>query len=259
MSRDGRDSACDTSDLRAIVLTALRVEFKAVVRHLSEIGEVTHKGSVYEIGRFSANGAGWEVLVVEIGPGNAAAAFEAERAISFFSPAVALFIGVAGGVKDVQVGDVVAATRIYGYESGKATKSFLARPDVAECSYPLIQRARAVARRGEWLKRTGSVGSTPQPEVYIGPVAAGEKVVTSARSEVCRFIKNNYNDTLGVEMEGRGFLSAAHANQALMSLVIRGISDLLDNKGDPSDHNRQARASCHASAFGFEVLANLQS
>ena len=74
-------------------------------------GTVFHRGVV----------EGWDVVVAEVGPGNAPAAVIAERAIGRFGPAVALFVGVAGGIKDVAIGDVVVATKVYGYESGKET------------------------------------------------------------------------------------------------------------------------------------------
>lgn len=242
---------------RAIVLTALSVEYNAVRSHLSNIDEVTHKGTVYETGRVSSDKHSWEILIAEIGAGNVGAAFEAERAISYFEPSIALFIGVAGGVKDVQIGDVVIATKIYGYESGKAEIDFKARPNVGECSYSLIQRARAEARKKEWLKRIPDGCGSPTPNAFIGPIAAGEKVVGSTESAVYSFLKTRYNDTIAVEMEGRGFLAAVHANEAVQALVIRGISDLIDNKSDIDDSVRQQVASHHASAFGFELLLKL--
>lgn len=60
-------------------------------------------------------------------------------------------------------------------------------------------------------------------------------------------------------MEGRGFLAAAHANHPVRALIVRGISDLINNKSDIDDAGRQEIAARHASAFAFEVLAKLES
>src|ERR1039458_563999 len=133
---------------RAVIVTALPIEFTTVCEHLRDRSERTHpQGTVYECGRFSpAAGREWEVAVVEVGAGNTGAAAEVERAINYCKPNVVLFIGIAGGVKDVEIGDVVAGNKVYGYESGKESGTFRPRPIAHESNYRLVQRAKAEAR-----------------------------------------------------------------------------------------------------------------
>ena len=243
----------------AVILTALSVEFSAVCAHLSDIQEEIHqRGTIYWRGKFSDPNAVWDVAIVEIGPGNAGAAREAERAIAHFNPDVILFVGVAGGIKDkgVALGDVVASTKVYGYESGKAEHTFKPRPEIGLSAYRLEHRARAEAKRNDWLKRLSV--TEPIPRVFVAPIAAGEKVIASTESEVFQFLRSNYGDAVAVEMEGLGFLDAARANQQVSAMVIRGISDLIDNKAKVDKAGYQEIAARHASAFAFEMLAKLQ-
>lgn len=243
---------------KAVILTAIPCEYAAVRQRLTNCVEgVHHSGSVYEIGDFED----WSILIAEIGAGNERAAAEAERAIEYFQPQVVLFVGVAGGIKDVVLGDVVCATKVYGYESGKENESFLPRPEVGNSSAPLESRARAEGRKPDWLTARLDVSGVrcPSPRVFIAPIAAGAKVVASTRSPTAKFIRNFYSDALAVEMEGIGFLKAASMSPSCYAMVVRGISDLIDQKNDSDDEGWQEIAADNASAFAFQMLLRIDT
>lgn len=245
--RATRDIPC------AVVLTALRVEYTAVCDLLLDVHEITHRqGTVYGRGRFERSGRRWDIVLAEIGAGNNRAAVEVERAINEFEPEVVMFVGVAGGVKDVKLGDVVAATKVYGYESGKVTSAdFEPRPDVGRSSYRMEQRAKSEARKVEWRDLSSDAVDSV---AHVGPIAAGEKVVASKRSATAKFIKHWYGDSLAVEMEGRGFLEATHANH-IDAIVVRGISDLLSGKRQADKVGWQKAAARNAAAFAMHLLS----
>src|SRR6266699_161907 len=226
-------SASNGNQGTVVILTALPVEFEAVRAYGEHWQEVECKGTLYERSIFSTEVWSWRVIIAQIGAGNVGAALEVERAITCFHPDVVFFVGVAGGVKDVEIGDVVVATKVYSYESGKATEGeFLSRQDVDKTNHRLIHYAKDVEQNNDWMKRIkGGVATLQTPsKVFFGAIASGEKVIASARSDLGQLLRSVYNDTLALEMEAGGVLKAIHANGNIPALVIRGISDLLDNK-----------------------------
>lgn len=59
--------------------------------------------------------------------------------IVILTPIQIVLAGVAGGVKDVAIGDIVIGTKFYGYEFGKETPGgFVTRPEGGYYSKELI-------------------------------------------------------------------------------------------------------------------------
>jgi nucleoside phosphorylase len=245
---------------RALIVTALPVEYGGVRQHLSDVQEeeLPH-GMVAEVGVFRGPSTSWSVWLIEAGMGNENAALETDRAVAHLRPEVVMFVGIAGGRKDVEIGDVVVASRVYGYESGKDEDSFRPRPDAPEPTYRILQRARAAARQGAWRERLQLADEQRLPEVRIKPVAAGEKVVGSRKSAVAKLLDEHYNDTAAVDMEGHGFHRAMHARAGVEALVVRGVSDLFDNKAVTDSAGGQPLAVRNAAAFALEVLAKFET
>src|SRR5258708_8573949 len=216
---------------RVLIPTDIRIESEVVCAHLHDMREEIHKGTIYRRGTFSGGIYSWDVVVALTGRGGYGAATETERAIEFYKPDLVLFVGVAGGRKDVKHGDVVDATKVYAYESGKADIIFQTRPEVGRPSYRLEQRAEAEAAKKDWLRHLRGKLPNPPPSVYVGPIAAGESVITSLDSATEKLLQTSYNDTLAVEMEGHGFLEAVHrTDRQIEALIIRTISHPITDK-----------------------------
>lgn len=257
---DSRQQPRDDGGRTAVVLTALPLETAAVLEHLADVKEETTRKTVYSVGTF-AGSSDWRVAVLTAGMGNPGAAVELDRAIAAYNPDCVLLVGVGGGVKDVNLGDVVAADKVYSYEGGKAGESFAPRPDAWHAGYGVLQRARQEARKGAWVARIkGTKGRAgAMPKAIVKPIAAGEKVIAAQASGIFELIRTNYGDAAVVDMEGAGFHIASHVNTGVEALVIRGVSDLIDDKAKSDADGWQETAARHAAAFAFECLDQLNA
>ncbi|RSN52643.1 hypothetical protein DMH01_41465 [Amycolatopsis sp. WAC 04182] len=242
----------------AVICTAIDLEYEAGRAHLIEPIEIhRERGTVYEVGTFPTVRGHWRVVLVRTGPGNSVAGVALERAIATFAPQVVFFVGVAGGRKDVALGDVVVGDVIYDYESGKdAGNGFLPRIKTNAPSHALVQLAGFVARRGRWQQRIRPGCPKRIPTAVVKPIATGGKVVASSGSAIAKLLDQNCGDAVAVEMEGNGFLHGAYVNNRVDALVVRGISDLLSGKTENADARWQPVAAAHAAAFAYELLTH---
>lgn len=240
----------------AVIVTAIDEEYCAVRECLRNAREEKFNGMEYLAGEYETPNIAWDIAVIEVGQGNPTAALLTDRAIQHFKPQIALLVGVAGGVKDVKIGDVVVANKVYDYGNGAdEPDGFKARPESGNPNFSMGQIARRLSRDKVWLTHLPE-GERDYKALY-GPIAAGSVVVKTTGGNAYKVIKTHYNDSLVIEKEGKGFLDAVHSNESLAALVIRGVSDLLDKKEDTDLLGSKELASKNASAFAMTVLDDL--
>jgi nucleoside phosphorylase len=241
----------------AVLCTPLDLEHRAVLALLGagRIDEQTEDGTVYELTELHGRHATWRLVITLTSRLNEYASAAVERAINTWDPQILLLVGVAGGRRDAAIGDVIAATKVYGYESGRDTDSgFRPRVDALRCSHMLDQRAHRVSGEGSWINRLTLNPDQPAPKVFHRPIASGNKVITGTASDTAELIDQTCDDAQGVDMEGFGAMAAASSSSGVEAMVVRGVSDLIDDKSKSTDRTRQPLAARHAAAFALALI-----
>ncbi|MEU3498869.1 5'-methylthioadenosine/S-adenosylhomocysteine nucleosidase [Kitasatospora cineracea] len=248
-----------SSGRKIVVFTALPLEYRAVRVRLENLQRVDHElGTIFERGQIP--GTAWEVYLAQVGQGNQAAAVMTERAIGMIGPEAVFFTGIAGGLKhDIDLGDVVVATRVFAYHGGKQEETFKTRPETWQASHRLEQAARYVALEPQWAEDLPSSGHEV-PEIHFKPIAAGEVVVNASESALQDLLDEHYNGVAAIETEGAGFAGAASMADQVPALVIRGISDRADGSKQRTDSGGFQRiAADSAAALTIAVIRALTS
>ncbi|WP_173160391.1 phosphorylase family protein [Phytohabitans suffuscus] len=244
----------------AVVLTALELEYHAVREYLTDLKVWAHTaGTLFETG--TVRGADVRVALAVTGEGNQASAVVTERASAAFAPEVVLVVGVAGALHaDIDLGDVVVATRIYGYHGGKEDRTgFHARPRAWDAPHHLEQHARYLTRTAWWDRLLPEYPGRPF-KIHLRPVLAGEVVLDSRASPLAQLVRRHYNDAAAVEMESAGASLAARLNRSLPLLTVRGISDRADGNKAASDLTGwQSVAASRAAAFALALVVGIES
>ena len=249
----------NAAHLDALIVTALPLERQAVREHLDGFNTRAVGAARVDIGRFTVDGAALRVGVIECGPGNIDVAALTATTAKNLKPRAVLMVGVAGGIKDIRIGDVVASSKIYWAEPGRSEDNLIRpRPDLGPVPVELVQIAREVNSDDSWqYRRLGAAVGAPRPRSTVAPIVVGERVVASSQSGDAQRIRATYSDAVAVAMEDVGVAKAAAFAGVGGALAIRGVSDRLDNKAAADATGTQPIAAANAAAFAFELLTRL--
>lgn len=252
-----------------LIVTALTVEREAIRAYLGDVRVERRGRTTADLGRFEVEGRdAYNVAVIETGSGNIDASVATSQALHDLSPGLVMMVGVAGGVKDVKIGDVVASRKVLWTEAGKAAKGgpsndesvYLPRPDFAPVSPSLVNLARAVVADKSWLARAEARGAGLRldgdpAQAVVAPIAIGENVIADSAGPHGERLRQTYGEAVAVAMEDVGVLKSVAAAESISAIAVRGISDLLDGKSAADARGSHALASANAAAFAFELLS----
>lgn len=240
-----------------LILTPIEIEYLSVRKHLdvSTLKTIQTQGFIFEQGKFKGRHHTYDIVLLQTGSKNNNISLTTEKALHYFRPSIVILTGIAGGVKDVIIGDIVIADKIYGYESGKETKEgFVARPEVIYTSSDLFSFFQNIAKSKQWRKRSEI---SLEGRTRFGPIASGNMLVSSTDSSIFQRIKKHYEDSLVLEMEAIGFSKTMCHYPLIKFIVARGVSDLLNDKSKTDANGGQELAMENVSAFLFEALYEL--
>ncbi|MBC2696678.1 MAG: 5'-methylthioadenosine/S-adenosylhomocysteine nucleosidase [Desulfobacteraceae bacterium] len=254
------------------IITALEVERDAILDKFGPYEEIrdenidnwTYYKINYKIPNDNTNIIYKIVIVMLPDMGNTASGLVSSDLIRKFNPKYIIMFGIAGGIKEnkVQKSDVVIATKIVYYELGKVKRiKIIPRSDDSIPADALLLDRIKAFKNEEWKREIGvecpnneKIGITPN--VHIGPIACGEKVIKS--NTFRRSLISIWYKLIAVEMESWGVSQAAWYNKNRPRFIaIRGICDDANPKKNDIWRRRAAyTAATYLKAFLSDCPVN---
>lgn len=199
--------------------------------------------------------------------GMTASAAHTTKAVLHLKPKFVIMTGIAAGLeKDANIGDIIVATDVWNYNSGKYIEksdgdSVAAEllPDSKHINMDRATKDKLLAtdfnRQLIQIKNSfqGDAPSSPL-KVFYGPMACGSAVVAS--KDVIDLVKSQARKVAGLDMESYGVYLACRdvCYPSVDAIVIKSISDFADRKKDDS---RQDYAAYTSTSFAMCLIQNV--
>jgi adenosylhomocysteine nucleosidase len=254
------------------ILTIIPEEFEAVRRLLG-----THQnipGGQYFVAQIAAPDASglsaYEVVVCQsAGQTNLTASDIVRDFIEDFRPEYLLLVGIAGGhgKREVRLGDVVIADFVEDSEYFKLSdgKSLHRKRAYDHPSYKLRQLyAEPLSKISDWHQYIDTKRPNKKPpRAVVANLASGEKLLGDRKNAYQKMIISHFDKAAVFEMEGFGVASQVFKQRGSVHynpqyLIIRGVSDLVNEKSNQATRNKWKNyAACAAAAFARALVEKI--
>ncbi|APD50050.1 5'-methylthioadenosine/adenosylhomocysteine nucleosidase [Francisella hispaniensis] len=223
------------------ILGAMEIEIQPILDKLNSYETVEYANNKY----YLANYQDKELVIAYSKIGKVFSSLTATIMIERFGVEALLFSGVAGGLQDLQVGDMIAATATVQHDV-----------DVTAFGYPYgkipISEVE-IKTSTKLLKQAQNVANELGLNLHTGVIATGDQFVHCAERK--DFVIKEF-DAKAIEMEGAS-VNLICNEMGVPSLILRSISDTADGNA-PENFDEFAKMAAKRSAnFIMQILSNI--
>jgi len=200
------------------IIGAMSMEVESIIGEMTVEEKIVISGLEFYKGMY----AGVSCVVVKCGVGKVNAAVCAQTVILNFAPKLIINTGVAGGLGNVRIGDLVVSsacvqhdfdTTVFGDKLGTlsiGSEEMIQIPCNEKAAGILLEEAEAV-----------------YGNAHTGVIATGDCFIASA--ERCRFLEKQFS-AKACEMEGGSIAHVCYMNKTAV-VILRAISDNANEEG----------------------------
>lgn len=253
-----------------LLVTAVSVETNAVINLAPtwRSFQIDGDSTVYRKTVVEAKGKHFSVIHAQLPEmGMTAASTHTAKAVLHFKPQYVIMSGIAGGLeKDANIGDILVATDVWNYNSGKYVDTMGGKSSTPELcpdsKHIILDRATQDMLTSndfasELIRIKNSFpGNAPSSmlKLFYGPMACGSAVVAS--KEVISIVREQSRKVVGLDMESYGVYYACRnvTYPGAKAIVIKSISDFADCK---KDDKNQEYAAYTSAQFVMYLIKNV--
>lgn len=223
------------------LLGAMEIEIQPLLEKLDNYKTVEYANNKY----YLANYKDKELIIAYSKIGKVFSSLTASIMIEHFGAQALLFTGVAGGLQELKVGDMIVATdtvqhdvdlTAFGYPYGKIPISEVKIPT----SMNLVEQAKIIAKELE-------------VDLHAGIIATGDQFIHSAQKK--DFVINEF-DAKAIEMEG-GSVNLVCNELKIPSLILRSISDTADGDAPENFDEFAKMAAIRSAEFVIKLVERI--